>query len=386
MRVVIVSKALVVGIYQRKLECIARLGVDLLALVPPSWHDERGEIPLERAYTDGYRLETLPIRRNGDYHLHSYDGLGAAIRRFQPEIVHIDEEPYNLAAWQSLWHARRAHAKTLLFSWQNILRRYPPPFNWGERWMLNSVDYLIAGTESAADVWRAKGYRGRLAVIAQFGVDPDLFHPPESTPDRPFTIGCVARLVPEKGLIVLLHAVAQLGGDWRLRIVGGGPLLADLQSLASLLGIADQVAFLNQIPSTEMPAQYHEFDVLAVPSLTMPNWKEQFGPRATVEAMASRVPVVGSDSGAIPNVIGDAGMIVPEGDVDALAAALYLLRNSPEMRAQLGWQGRVRVLTYYTHAGVAEATVEVYNELLGQKTPPASAEAGGSEAELTGTD
>ncbi|MFN8451411.1 MAG: glycosyltransferase family 4 protein, partial [Anaerolineae bacterium] len=346
---------------------IAQLGVDLLALVPPSWHDERGEVLLERVYTDGYRLETLPIRRNGSFHLHYYDGLGAAIRRFQPEIVHIDEEPYNLAAWQALWHARRVHAKSLFFSWQNILRRYPPPFNWGERWMLDHVDYLIAGTESAADVWRAKGYRGRAAVIAQFGVDPDLFRPADETPARPFTIGCVARLVPEKGLIVLLHAVAQLGGDWRLRIVGGGPLLADLQSLAALLGIADQVTFLSQIPSTEMPAQYHEFDVLAVPSLTMPNWKEQFGPRATVEAMASGIPVVGSDSGAIPNVIGDAGMIVPEGDVEALAAALYLLRSNPEMRAELGRQGRVRVLTYYTHAGVAEATVEVYNEMLGQK-------------------
>ncbi|MFN8564693.1 MAG: hypothetical protein U0703_24420 [Anaerolineae bacterium] len=66
-------------------------------------------------------------------------------------------------------------------------------------------------------------------------------------------------------------------------------------------------------------------------------------------------------------MIGDAGMIVPEGDVEALAAALYLLRSNPEMRAELGRQGRVRVLTYYTHAGVAEATVEVYNEMLGQK-------------------
>jgi glycosyltransferase involved in cell wall biosynthesis len=365
MRVMMISKALVVGIYQRKLESIARLGVDLLALVPPSWRDERGEMPLERAYTDGYRLETLPIHLNGNFHLHWYSGLGAAIRQFQPEIVHIDEEPYNLSAWQALWHARRAGAKSLFFSWQNIRREYPPPFAWGERWMLKHVDYALAGTESAAEVWRAKGYAGRIAVIAQFGVDPELFQPSAGRVDRPFTIGCVARLVPEKGLIVLLQAAARLGGDWRLRIVGGGPLREHLEALADELGIAERVSFLNQIPSTEMPGQYREMDALAVPSLTTPTWKEQFGPRATVEAMASGVPVVGSDSGAIPNVIGDAGLVVPEGDIEALAGALSLLAHSPHVRADLGTKGRARVLEHYTQAGIAEATVRVYREMVG---------------------
>lgn len=364
MRVLMISKALVVGIYQRKLECIAAQGVELLALVPPSWRDERGDVPLERAYTQGYRLETLPIHRNGDFHLHFYSGLGAAIRRFQPQIVHIDEEAYNLAAWQALWHARRAGAKSLFFTWQNIHREYPPPFNWGERWMLRHADYALAGTESAAEVLRAKGYAGGISVIAQFGVDPDLFCPPTVLPERPFTIGCVARLVPEKGLMVLLQAAARLGGDWRLRLIGGGPLRADLEAQAWALGVAERVTFLNQIPSTEMPAQYHELDALAVPSLTMPHWKEQFGPRATVEAMASGVPVIGSDSGAIPDVIADAGLVVPEGDAEALAAALQLLRHSPEMRADLGARGRARVLARYTHAGIAAATVRVYRAMV----------------------
>ena len=152
MRVLMLSKALVVGIYQRKLEWIARSGVELLALTPPSWHDERGAMPLERVYTEGYRLETLPIHQNGNFHLHFYSGLGAVMRDFQPQIVHIDEEPYTLAACQALWHARRTGANTLFFSWQNIERRYPAPFRWGERWMLDRVDALIAGTESAADV------------------------------------------------------------------------------------------------------------------------------------------------------------------------------------------------------------------------------------------
>jgi hypothetical protein len=133
LRVLMLSKACIVGIYQRKLEEIAALGIDLLTLVPPSWKDERGEMLLERVYTDGYRLETLPIRRNGDFHLHSYVGLGQRMEDFKPHIVHIDEEPYNAATWQALYHAERVGARSLFFSWQNIERRYPPPFSCGER-------------------------------------------------------------------------------------------------------------------------------------------------------------------------------------------------------------------------------------------------------------
>ena len=359
------SKACLVGIYQRKLEEMARLGVDLLAIVPPSWRDERGETRLERAFTDGYRLETAPIMFNGSFHLHWYPGLGRRLRAFAPHIVHIDEEPYNLATWQALWHARRAGARTLFFSWQNINRAYPPPFAWGERWTLARVDHAIAGTDSAARVWRAKGYCGPLSVIPQFGVDADLFAPPaEARPARPFTIGYFGRLVEEKGLTLLLRAAAALpDSNWRLLIVGGGPQHAELETLARQTGMSERVCLRDLVPSTEMPALYRELDALALPSLTRPNWKEQFG-RVLIEAMSSGVPVVGSDSGAIPDVIGSAGLVFPEGDADALAAHLAQLQGSPELRVHLGQRGRARALACFTHQRVAEATVQVYRALL----------------------
>lgn len=362
MRVLMISKALVAGIYQRKLEYIAAAGIDLLALTPESWRDERGEQRLERAFTRGYRLETVPIRLNGNFHLHHYPTLRRWITDFQPDIVHIDEEPYNLSAWQALYEARRVGAKTLFFSWQNIRRSYPPPFSWGEQWMLKHVDHGIAGTESAAQVWREKGFQRRIDVIPQFGIDPALFYPALER-DRPFTIGCVARLVPEKGIDIALRAAARIEGDWRLRIIGGGPERAALEQLARDLGIIERVAFIEQLPSTAMPEQYRQIDVLVVPSRTTPTWKEQFGPRASVEAMASGVPVVGSDSGAIPDVVHGTGLIVPEGDVTALADALTRLRDDTALFEELIRCGRKKALDHYTHEQVARATVEVYRRM-----------------------
>lgn len=363
MRVLILSKANIVGIYQRKLEEIARLGVDLLALVPPSWTDERGEMWLERAYTNGYKLQTLPIVLNGSFHLHFYRELGWWMSRFRPDIVHIDEEPYNLAGWQALYHARRVGAKSVFFSWQNIARRYPPPFRWGEAWALRRADYLIAGTESAAEVWRAKGYTGSMSVIPQFGTDTDLFKPILERPARPFTIGYFGRLIEEKGLHVLLDAAARLSGEWCLYLLGGGPLRPALEAQAARLGISERVVFHDQVASTDMPARYHEVDVLALPSLTRSNWKEQFG-RVLVEAMASGVPVIGSNSGAIPGVIEDAGFVVPEGEAAALAAALERMRADSTLYADFSRKGRDRAVTHFTHARVAEATVRVYEEML----------------------
>ncbi|MDX1991237.1 MAG: glycosyltransferase [bacterium] len=369
MRVLMLSKACIVGIYQRKLEEIAKQGVELLTLVPPSWRDERGETMLERAHTEGYRLEVLPIRFNGSYHLHHYSHLWEKMRKFRPHLVHIDEEPYNAATWQALYCARKLGVKSLFFTWQNIARRYPFPFNVGERWVLNTTDAAIAGTEGAAQVWRAKGYRREIAVIPQFGTDPHDFTPSEQRPQRPFTVGFVGRLVEEKGVQVLLQALVHLRDrlrctEWRLVIIGGGPLKNELQAQVERNQLQAHVDFAGQFPSVEMPAQYQAMDALVLPSLTRPNWKEQFG-RALVEAMASGVPVIGSDSGAIPDVIGDAGLIVPEGNTRALAEALYRLMNDSGLYAQLWQAGRQRMLDHFTHEQVAAATVAFYRRIMG---------------------
>jgi glycosyltransferase involved in cell wall biosynthesis len=366
MRVLMLSKACVVGTYQRKLEEMARLpDVTLRVLVPPTWRDpDRGTLHLERAYVEGYDLHVTPIRLNGHFHLHYYPRFGQQVCGFKPDIVHIDEEPYNLATWHALWHARRAGAKALFFSWQNLPRRYLWPVRLGERWVLRAADYAIAGTQGAAEVWRAKGYRGPLAVIPQFGIDPDLFRPPlRPRAGATFAIGFVGRLVEEKGGALLLDALAQLDGAWRLDILGDGPEKPALLNQARRLGIFERVTFAT-LPSMRMPGYYQSIDALVVPSLTRPNWKEQFG-RVIVEAMACGVPVIGSSSGAIPDVVGDAGLIFPEGDVAALADRLRQVLRSADLRRDLAARGRQRVVERYTQAQVAAQTVAVYRSMLG---------------------
>ena len=373
------SKACVVGAYQRKLEELAALGdVELMAIVPPYWQEEARRIALERLYTRGYRLEVEPIRFNGRFHLFHFPGLARRMRDFRPEVLHVDEEPYNLATWHALRLGARFGARSLFFTWQNIYRRYPPPFRWMEQHCFQMVDRAIAGNQEAAEVLRRKGFRKPIEVIPQFGVDPEVFRPlprpshpapgggPGDVADAhrsPFRIGFVGRLVEQKGILDLVDAVARAGEGCELLLVGAGPLQPSIESRAAARGMSERLRIIAGIPSRKMPEVIASLDVLVLPSRTRPNWKEQFG-RVLVEAMACQVPVVGSDSGEIPNVIGEAGLVFPEGDVDALAACLEKLRSSNDLRRELGERGRARVLSHFTQARIARQTYQAYREML----------------------
>jgi glycosyltransferase involved in cell wall biosynthesis len=360
MRVTLLSKALVVGAYQRKCELLAeQVGLELTVIVPPAW----GDAPLERAHTSGYALRPLPIRLNGNFHLHHYAGLRRALAEQPPDLFHIDEEPYNLATYLAM-RAAPARAKIVFFSWQNLLRRYPPPFRWMEAAIFKRANAAIAGNAEVKDVLRAKGYAGPVYVIPQFGVDEARFRPAGTPrPARPFTVGYAGRLVAEKDVALLVQALAGLGGDARLLIVGDGPERAALRAQAEQAGLAQRVEFRPNQPSTRMPEAFAEMDALALPSRTQANWKEQFG-RVLIEAMASGVPVVGSSSGEIPNVIGEAGLVFPERDAAALGAAIARLRDSAELRADLAARGRERVLAQFSMRRIAEATAAAYREII----------------------
>ncbi|MGH2458709.1 MAG: glycosyltransferase family 4 protein [Chloroflexota bacterium] len=363
---VMISKAFVRDTYQRKLEEIGRQdGVDLTLISPPAWRDGGTTLPLTRRFTSGYELVVTPIAFNGRFHLHFYPRLPGLLRALRPDLVHVDEEPYNLATWLGLRAARGVGARCLFFTWQNLRRRLPVPFSTLESWSYGLARGAIAGNQDAAGVLRAKGFRRPIWVIPQLGIDPELFRPIERAAGGEFRIGYVGRLVRAKGVDLLLRACQGLADPWTLALVGDGEERAALQEQSRSLGLGERVRFLGEIGSTDMPLAMAGFDALVLPSRSAPSWREQFG-RVLPEAMACAIPVVGSGSGEIPRVIGDAGLVFPEEDWSTLRAHLLALQQDPERRRALGRSGRERALRLFTHRSVAERTVAAYREVLCQ--------------------
>ncbi len=367
MRVVIVSKTFVAETAQRQLEWIAHQpDIELTLVTPPYWRSDDGRrLPFVPRFVEGYQVRKTSVVFNGQYHLYFYPELGTIVRQQRPNVLHIDEEPYNPVGAQAQRLANALGARTVFVSWQNLYRTYPAPYAWIERYNYRRAAAIIAGNADAADVLRRKGYGGPTAIFSVHGVDPDIYRRlPRTSPSGVFVIGYLGRLVLYKGVGLLIEALQGMPDHCRLRLVGSGPDERALRRIASERGIAERVDFVPAVATADVPRMLSDMDVLAAPSLTQSNWKEQFG-RVLIEAMACGIPVIGSDSGEIPHVVGAAGMIVPEGDVEALRAGLMRLANDAAMRERFSHAGRARVLEQFTQEQVARKMVAVYHEALG---------------------
>lgn len=284
---------------------------------------------------------------------YSLTALWREIRSFRPDVIHLEEEPWSVAALELSLICRMLGIPLTVFTWENTHRRLPLPFRLIRRWVLRRARAATAGNAEAKVLLVRQGFRNPVTVLPQLGVDPLAFQQAvRSGEPKRAVVGYVGRLVPQKGLLVLLEAVARLSSDVRLMVVGNGPLKHELLEKARTLGVGGRLELHEGVAHHEVPRYLQQMSVLALPSLTTPIWKEQFG-HVLIEAMACGVPVIGSDSGAIPEVITDAGLVVPEGDVDALADTIQRLISAPALRVDLAARGRARVLAKYTNDSVA---------------------------------
>jgi glycosyltransferase involved in cell wall biosynthesis len=171
-------------------------------------------------------------------------------------------------------------------------------------------------------------------------------------------------MLPGKGLNVLADALAALAGEpWRLLVVGDGPERAEFERRLSVSGLLQRAQFTGAISFDLIPDYFQHMDMLVIPTETTKRIREQFG-RVIVEAMASGVPVIGSTCGAIPEVIGEAGLVFPERDAGALAAALRRMLSDHELRQNMAKAGRPRVEHNYSYERVAEKTYELYQRVM----------------------
>lgn len=354
MRVLRISHSAVVSPWRQRERELRAQGVDVHLLSASVW-DEGGRrvrlVPESGELVRG-------VRTWGSHPaLFVYDPrpLWRALRD-RWDLVDIHEEPFALAtaevlalrAVQRVLRPRRPSPPYVLYSAQNIAKRYPWPFRWLEARALHDAAAISVCNEEAGRVVRAKGMRGPVEVIP-LGLDLARYcrapagEPATNRPDggrsaTTITVGYAGRLAAHKGVAVLLRAVAR-DDRLHLRIAGAGPDAAALRDAARHLGT--RVTFLGPLDDEDLPAFYRGLDVLAVPSLETAGWVEQFG-RVAVEAMACGTPVVASDSGALPDVVGAAGILVPPGDPQALCDALLRVATEPNLAEALRISGQER--------------------------------------------
>ena len=201
---------------------------------------------------------------------------------------------------------------------------------------------IVACNAQVAEQLRAVGAD---PILVPHGVDLTYFAPAEHIGGDRIELLAVGRLVAKKGFDVLIDSVGLLDFDWRLRIVGDGPLLLQLHDQARQTVDAHRINFVGARTHAELPSLYHEADIVVVPSVIDTAGDQDGLPNVVLEAMACGLAIVGSDVAAIPAAIEHrvTGLLVDPGDRHGLANAVSELAKDVDLRAALGANARARV-------------------------------------------
>lgn len=350
---------------------------DVTVAAPRFFHGDLRPIAVEPEPTGSpLRLVSLNTRLSRFIHVFQYDGsaLRDLIREGNFDVVHAWEEPYVAAGYQIARALRGSTAKFCFRTAQSYVKRYPPPFGYFERSVRARAQGWIAGASLVHQAMLRRGYSQKAGRILNLAVDVNDFQPISSDARseglrelslQAPVVGFVGRLTKAKGLDILMQAMEKLDASqpWSLLLLGSGEYKAKLERWAAANGWSDRVRIVLA-KHNDVPRYLGCMDLLVAPSQTMSNWREQFG-RMIIEAFACGVPVIGSDSGEIPFVIGEAGRIVAETDSAALALAIGRLLQSAADRDELRGRGLARVAQYSTTTS-AQQYREYYTWLANQ--------------------
>jgi glycosyltransferase involved in cell wall biosynthesis len=367
MRLIVVSHPCVTPVNQAFYGAVERVsGWDLTIVLPRVWRNEYGRQQAERSEAFSGRLEPLPVMLQGNIPLHVYRArLARVFEQVRPDAVYVHHEPYGLATAQAFRAALRAGARSLgFYSAQNLQKRFPWPVSALESWVYRRADFAFPVSERVEQVLRAKRYAGRshvLPLTVEVGSEDE---EPRRDGSGPLRVGYVGRLASEKGVDTLLEAVSLLDDvDVRTVIAGDGPDREALERRARELRIDDRLEWTGYVPHDRIEEIYRRLDLVVVPSLTVPNWTEQFG-RVVIEALAAGAPVVTSDSGELPTLVAETGggWTFPEGDAAQLAAAIRSSVLDPARLREAAARGRAAVRERYAPDVVARQFIEVVRE------------------------
>lgn len=388
MRILVASHTYIVDLNREKLRALAQLepGIEVTVVVPKFWQPggvQNQRIKSQLTEEESFRVVPVSNFSQNNQGLLTFGvDLIALLRQFRPQIMQVEQgaKALTYAQFITLNKLLGLKAKNIFFTWWNVPYEVKFPIALLEKYNLSNSHGIIAGNQDGAEVLREHGYHGPMKIIPQLGVDESLFCPQEQPElqaelgikSDEFVVGFVGRFVEEKGLLTLLEALACLAEKkWKWLLLGRGSLAETLRKKAAGKGIAERLIWVESVPHDRVYRYINVMDTLVLPSeatdkfktLTAAGWKEQFG-HVLIEAMACNVPVIGSDSGEIPHVIAEAGLVFPEGNVPQLRDRILQLMDNPELAHKLGKKGRDRVLAKYTNKALAQQQLEFYKELI----------------------
>jgi starch synthase len=276
------------------------------------------------------------------------------------DIVHVAETYYGYTH-QAIMAKRRGLVRHVISTVWEII-----PFNnegikgrkQYKKLAYENIDRFLAVTEKAKDTLIKEGVKPEKITVINMGIDLHKFKPNLNKKEtRDLNILCVARLVPEKGVMDLLQAflvIREKNPNVKLTFIGSGPLKKELIGYKNI--------FVKSLPYWQINKEYQKADIFCLPSRETKTWGEQYG-MSLLEAMASGLPIATTNSGAIREVCGDVALISHHSNVKELKTNLEKLIYNEALRRSLSKASRQRAEEKYDCQKVAKQIAKVYEEI-----------------------
>lgn len=357
MHVVIISRTYAAPDARAKLRALSSLGASLTVLVP-----HRAEHTVASSHSAG-TIRILPIELKGDApdeYRWSRSAVRSALSSTGAELLQIEEEPHTPLGALPAREAKRIGVPYVVVT----ARARMEELSWSERRrrrtiLRNAIAWHASSAAAAADLARLDPDKPLIAS-PQLGVEvPGA----KADPTGAFVLGFNARLIPERGLAVLLEAATGLAGAWQLLVSGTGPEQPALEALAQRLGISGRIQWLGALPRADQDALRYRFACF-VSAGQLDAAGSDLSRSAILAAMAAGVPIVATEQPAVAALLDGAGLLAPPDDPVALRALLQRLLDSPDERAELGTAAREQVQRRYSVDSVARMTFELWSQLL----------------------
>ncbi len=340
-----------------RLRAIAGLNVDLILATPGGSAGADGTIRLvpipvkgDPAEPSGWRWHTGTIRR--------------LLTETRPDLVHVEAEPESPLAASVAAVCRKLGVPFVLFSW----RSRPPALGFfarrRARQVLTQAAGVLGGNRLAMDLLHELAPQALAAAIPPQGVSlpPSLVRPEREV----LVIGYAGRLTPERGPDVLIAALGKTYGRWEAVIAGTGPEQESLEREIQRLGLASRIRWLGGLRAGTLETLWHEIDCLVVPSRDTASWVDHYAP-LLLDAMGRGIPAVVTRAGALPELVGDGGVVVD--GVEPMATALQGWVTDPSRCRAAGVMARQWTLERSVTSVVASRTLAFWQATVEHLNP-----------------
>ena len=364
-KLLVIDHSAVVDLYRERERVLAKeYNYNVSMVIPNYWNE--GSINVFLNNNDIFKIynsKTLFTNRVPLFIYNPFTLIKAMINE-KPDIIDIHEEPYSLAAIEVILLKKifSSKSKVVFYSAQNILKKYPLPIRFFERIVCKNSHAAYTCSSEVTSVLRRRSFNGDITEIP-LGIDEKIFFPRYYKRVDKFVFGFVGRIEKSKGILDLINALSLMeSNNWECLIIGEGSLSEESKKLILEKKLEKKIKLIGSVEAEEIPDYLNQIDALVVPSITTKSWKEQFG-RVIVEAFACGKPVIGSSSGAIPEVISDGGIIFTEGNVEELRLSLDNIITNKKLYKKIS-ENALKRSKLYSWMEIAKQFDRIYKKLI----------------------